>query len=117
MLNCALRACVVALCLGVAACGGDGGTQPPGEAPRAATVRTSGNAFTPAPVRIKMGGTVTWELPAAHDVNFEDAGIPDLAFGVGESRTFATAGTYRFRCDAHSTNFTSGMVGSVTVVP
>jgi plastocyanin len=86
--------------------------------PLTATVRTgSGNAFTPAAVRIKVGGTVTWELPAAHNADFEDESIADIAFGANESRTFATTGTFRFRCDAHSTDFTSGMVGTITVVP
>jgi plastocyanin len=86
--------------------------------PLTATVRTgSGNTFTPAAVRIKVGGTVTWELPAAHNADFEDESIADLGFGASESRTFATTGTFRFRCDAHSADFTSGMVGTVTVVP
>jgi len=86
--------------------------------PLTATVRTGpGNTFTPAAARIKVGGTVTWELPAAHNADFENESIADLGFGANDSRTFATAGTYRFRCDAHSTDFTTGMVGTVTVVP
>jgi plastocyanin len=86
--------------------------------PLTATVRTGpGNTFTPATVRIKVGGTVRWELPSIHNVDFEDESITDLGFGATGSRDFAAAGTYRFRCDAHSTDFTSGMVGTVTVVP
>jgi len=89
-----------------------------GGPPLTATVRTGpGNEFNPASVTIKVGGTVTWELPAAHNADFEDATIADIGFGASEGRTFAAAGTFRFRCDAHSANFTSGMVGTVTVVP
>jgi len=86
--------------------------------PPAVTVRTGpGNAFNPEAVTIKAGGAVTWEIPTLHNVDFENANITDMDFGAGSSRTFLTPGTYRFRCDAHSTNFTTGMVGTVTVDP
>jgi hypothetical protein len=79
--------------------------------------------FEPADVEVLPGETVTWTWDGyeAHDVVFEDD--PDGPASASarltgtHQRSFTTPGTYRYRCTIHSTSFTSGMVGSVTVLP
>ena len=88
----------------------------------AATVSTSAASFSPGTVTIPAGGTVRFEYGsgAGHTVTPENpAGSwveRDLASASDNfSVTFSTPGTYRFRCRPHSTSFTSGMVGVITV--
>ena len=84
--------------------------------PPTTTIATGpGNAYNPPSVTIAPGSAVSFTLGAPHNVLFENATIADLDFGATGTRTFATAGTYRFRCQAHSASFTSGMIGSVVV--
>jgi plastocyanin len=84
--------------------------------PATASVATGpGNVYNPPSVTIAPGGTVTFTLGAAHNAVFEGTGIGGLDFGATGSRSFSTPGTYRFRCQAHSNSFTSGMTGSVVV--
>ena len=71
--------------------------------------------FANANLTIPVGGTVTFDLSPSHNADFESAMIADLTFGASGTRTFTTAGTYRYRCTAHSTNFTAGMVGTIVV--
>jgi plastocyanin/DNA/RNA endonuclease YhcR with UshA esterase domain len=94
--------------------------------PPAATVTSSGIAFTAANVTIYAGQTVKWmNVSGAHNVNGSMATYPGNApefFFSGApssaawtfSHTFNTPGTYNYRCDIH---FNSGMVGTVTVLP
>lgn len=80
-----------------------------------------GTTFSPTAI-ITSGGasTVTWRFGTGgpHTVTFEDAapGSGDRTSGFFQ-RTFPpfAPGTYRFRCEHHSTNFVTGMVGSVIV--
>lgn len=88
----------------------------------AATVSTSAATFSPATVTIPAGGTVRFEYGSGvgHTVTPENPGGSWVERDLGSaadnfSVTFATPGTYRFRCRPHSTNFTSGMVGVITV--
>ena len=74
-----------------------------------------GNAYNPPTVTISAGSAVTFTLGGSHNAEFESSDIPDLGFGASATRTFATPGTYRFRCEAHSSNFESGMRGTVVV--
>ncbi len=96
----------------VAACGDS--TDPTG--PNAVAV--SNNQFTPPALAVAMAATVTWNFQeGTHDVTFED-GTGNSARNQSSgthTRNFAAAGTYRYRCTLHSENFTSGMVGTVTV--
>ena len=87
-----------------------------------ATVTTSAASFSPAAVTIPAGGTVRFEYGSGegHTVTPETPGGSWVEHALGSaadnfSVTFATPGTYRFRCRPHSTTFTSGMVGVVTV--
>lgn len=94
--------------------GGGGGAQ--------ATVQLEGTAFSPATVTIAAGGSVTFEYVSGgpHTVT------PENPAGSWSERnmtstsdnftvTFATPGTYRYRCVPHSSSFSAGMVGVVVV--
>ena len=60
--------------------------------------------------------TWTWRGSGTHNVTFEDNQNSSLTQTSGtHSRTFGATGTVRYRCTIHSSNFTSGMVGSVVV--
>jgi plastocyanin len=74
--------------------------------------------YDPTSVTIARGSTVTWTWQGAlqHSVTFEDGvGSANLRTSGTLDRTFNTAGTFRFRCTAHSSTFSGGMVGSVVV--
>lgn len=77
--------------------------------------------FTPATVNVHPADTVTFfnDDGFDHDVTFEagfgSGATASLHAGTNWSHTFATAGTFRFRCTVHSTSFDTGMVGSVVV--
>jgi len=99
-----------------AACGSDSssGSNPP----PAGTVNVQDNSFKPANLTIAAGEDVTWQWKGgnSHNVTFEDGQDNSGSKTSGtHQRVFAIAGTYRYRCTNHSSNFTSGMSGSVTV--
>ena len=84
-------------------------TAPSGpSAPSIATVQGVDDAFTPQAVTIAAGGTVTWTMvDEEHDVTWTGAApaggnIGRIDRGASVSRTFATAGTYAYRCDRHN---------------
>ena len=87
-------------------------TTPP---PTTSITTGPGNAYNPPSVTIAAGNAVSFALGQPHNVLFENATIADLDFGATGTRTFTAAGTYRFRCQAHSASFTSGMIGTVVV--
>jgi plastocyanin len=98
------------------ACGGDSssGSNPP----PAGTVNVQDNSFKPASLTIAAGEDVTWQWKGSgsHNVTFEDGqGNSANKTSGTHQRVFAAAGSYRYRCTNHSSNFTSGMSGSVTV--
>ena len=96
------------------------------------TVRmTSGDAFVPKTLTIKVGATVVWEndSPGIHTVTDnpdlaaakQDAAIPAgaTAFNSGTvesgkqySQTFTVPGTYKYFCVPHEAD---GMVGTIVV--
>lgn len=125
---------IVAMAAGsflVAACGGNGGTEPPPAggpstpAPISAQVAmVSGedpygdesHSFDPQLVTIQRTGTVTWanNSGVAHNVTFNSQqGAPshlaDMT-GGSASRTFNTAGEFNYSCTNHP-----GMLGQVIV--
>jgi plastocyanin len=76
------------------------------------------NQFVPQSVTVTHGATVTWTWKGAtgHNVTFEDGqGSSSTQTNGTLDRTFGTAGTFRYRCTIHSSNFTSGMIGVVNV--
>jgi plastocyanin len=85
-------------------------------------------AFIPAHVTVPVGRTVGWVLgdpsvgfPWVHNITFEDdpsepTSSPTAGLGATHLRTFTgPPRVIRYRCTIHSTSFTEGMVGTVTV--
>jgi plastocyanin len=88
----------------------------------AAVVAGPGNAFTPTIVNVPVGATVTFSNAGGeHNVVWDDLGPPGTpsppssSWTVTPSRTFTTAGTYRFYCLFHGGPNGVGMAGTVTV--
>jgi plastocyanin len=87
----------------------------PGAAPTTASVRIDDFAFTPATVRIRRNGRVTWRFRDAvrHDVTSTGTRrfrrIPARRTG-NVSRRFRRTGTYRYICRIHP-----NMTGRVVV--
>lgn len=94
----------------------DTSTMPKGTSSTASTEKTGSNAvtiakyaFSPSPLTVKKGTSVTWTNTdtAKHNVVVDDgapAGGPDgPLFGKGEtfSFTFNTVGTYKYHCSPH----------------
>lgn len=71
-------------------------------------------AFTPNPITISRGGTVTWKnSDTTPHTSTSDSGMwnsGSIAPGGTFSMTFPSAGTFTYHCTLHS-----GMVGSVVV--
>jgi plastocyanin len=112
------RTFLVALGLiALAGCGG-ASTQPVSDPQPSATVNaTNGLQFTPTPIRLTVGGTVTFKFGSVeHTVFFDNAppgapaNIPNLTGNTSVSRTFTTAGTFVYNCHVHP-----GMSGTVIV--
>jgi len=97
----------------VVACGGGSGnsyngvTTPPADGHTVAA--TPSLAFTPATLTVNAGEAVKFAFgTVGHNVFFDaQAGVPDDIGGTNTnvtlSRTFATAGTYRYSCHIHPT--------------
>ncbi|MGH2607994.1 MAG: cupredoxin domain-containing protein [Tepidiformaceae bacterium] len=109
---------IAALLVGGAACSEDSGTGS-GAGGRSLNVSVRNNFFSPTPDTVGASQTVTWTWNSGgtgHNVTFEDGVESSVTKGAGSHpRTFAAAGTHRYRCTIHSTSFTSGMVGRVVV--
>jgi hypothetical protein len=77
--------------------------------------------FDPANVVVPVGRTVGWIWGGTdkHNVIFEDNLAEPVSSPTQQTgrhfRTFTKPGTYRYRCTLHSSSFTEGMVGTVTV--
>ena len=113
-----LRLSCAALLL--AACGGNNATQT--DAPAGATVAavscagitpaasitTTGNAYTPATAAISVGGVVQFTMPSIHNVISTTPGLA-VDFGATTCLRFTAAGTYNFKCSVHL------FTGSITV--
>lgn len=90
-------------------------------APLTATVTVGNDFFNPIDAPIAATGTVTWNWNSGgvlHNVTFEDGMDNSATIGTGShARTFSgvVLGVKRYRCTIHSSNFTAGMVGTVTV--
>ena len=79
-------------------------------------IKDSGSTWSPSTLTIEAGDDVKWNWAGFHNVRFEDgtrSGDPQL--GGSFEKTFATPGTFKFRCEQHSADFSSGMVGTITV--
>lgn len=80
-------------------------------------------AFSPSTTFAKAGSTVAWLWDGVdeHDVVFEDDPTQPVSSPLQRTgrhlRAFPIPGTYRYRCTVHSTDFATGMVGQVIVLP
>ena len=112
---------VLSGCGGGGGSGGNGGgdyspVEPSGgtTAPSTSTdIRVSDNAFSPASTTVARGSTVTWTWAASadHDVTFTDGPRSPIQSKGSFQRTFATAGSFPYRCSIHG----AAMSGTVTV--
>jgi plastocyanin len=76
-----------------------------------------GLSFTPDPVSVNQGESVTWTNAGGfHNVRFEDNSFAQPPFVSPDqwsvTRSFATAGAFRYFCDLHRA---AGMTGTVNV--
>jgi plastocyanin len=76
-------------------------------------VNIQGFAYSPTPLTIRVGDTVTWtnKDSAQHSARFAGMGTPVLSQGQSGSLTFAAAGTFNYDCAVHG----SAMQGTVIV--
>ena len=127
-----LAALVFPAMLALAACSGSSTpspTAPPSSAPPPAAsaspsvappdatgsaVSIASFSFQPATLTVSVGTTVTWTNndSASHTVTADDGSFKSGTLGKGGtfSQTFATAGTFAYHC-----NFHSSMTGTITV--
>ncbi len=86
--------------------------------PSGNNVNVQNNFFSPGQLNVTAGANVTWtwySYGTTHHILFEDGENSQAQSSGTYERTFAAAGTYRYRCTYHSDNFGSGMIGSVVV--
>jgi adhesin/invasin len=84
------------------------------------TVAVRNDFFDPMGVNVSVGGTVTWNWNSGgvqHNVTFQDGIGNSATIGSGShQRTFSgSPRVIPYRCTIHSSDFSSGMVGTVTV--
>ncbi len=83
-------------------------------------IGATGLQFERPNITIARGTTVRWinRQNVFHDVVAENNAFPSGNIpnqGSTHEVTFNTMGTFRYRCTPHSSSFTSGMVGVITV--
>lgn len=92
--------------------GGGGGSQAAG----GTAVSIVDNDFSPSNLTVKAGSTVTWTNngSATHTATADDGSWDSnfLSHGATFNHTFASAGTFTFHCNVHSS-----MHGTITVTP
>ena len=81
---------------------------------------TISSQFSPRDVTVDLGDTVTWNNTGGfHNVHFDDDSFiqpsPPSSDNWSVSRTFNTAGTFRYYCEIHGRPNGIGMSGTVTV--
>lgn len=102
-----------------------GGTPTGGGGTTGNSVTVGKGAFSPASLTVAVNGTVTWNWDScsddpyygqtciSHSVTFDDASVAgsEVIQSGSFSKTFATAGTYRYHCAVHG----SSMAGAIVV--
>jgi plastocyanin len=111
-MNASASLLVSAAVLAGVALAGCGGAAPTASTASAVTIRNF--AFGPAPLTVSTGTRLTWtnQDSSAHTATAVDGSFDsgNLAQGQSFSRTFATAGTFAYRCTIHQY-----MTGTVVV--
>ena len=112
---------LVAAMLLLAACSSSAATSAPTTAataapPTSAPASAPDFSFDPGAAAVKVGDKVTWtnQGAVAHTVTFDEGGIDSGSLQAGGTfaQTFATAGTFAYHCNIHSS-----MTGTVVVAP
>jgi plastocyanin len=108
------------LLVGALACSGGGDDDPTPSGPgngsgggsTSNAITVQDNSFNPSETTVAPGTTVTWTWSGTdtHDVTFNDGPQSARQASGTFTRTFASAGTFRYRCTVHS-----GMSGEVVV--
>jgi plastocyanin len=125
----------VVLLLAAAGCGGSstapgnnnstGGNNPPPQTTPSTTnaITIGNNWFDPSSTTVPVGTKVTWtwnscgsdgyggQTCVAHTVAFDDGSASPSQSDGTWSRTFTTAGTYKYHCAIHG----AAMAGTITV--
>lgn len=82
------------------------------------TVSVRDAGFSPSLDSVSAGDTVTWtwQGSSAHDLTFQDTlgSVGAQVSGTSE-RVFPSVGIYHYRCQLHSSSYTSGMIGTIAV--
>ncbi|MEO5510976.1 MAG: carboxypeptidase regulatory-like domain-containing protein [Longimicrobiales bacterium] len=90
--------------------------------PAIVEVALLGLSFVPQNITVSAGTIVRWRNDEGgnHTITPQNTNIAEFEgnrTGIIHQRTFATPGEiFRYRCEYHSSNFTNGMVGTITVV-
>jgi plastocyanin len=88
------------------------------QAATSATVTLTNTVFTPKTVRVKAGGTVTWEnKEGVHTVAADNGSFESDTLQAGQSfsHKFDKPGTYRYYCSFHGSKGGHDMAGVVIV--
>ena len=105
-------ACAVLLLIAASACGNDKSPTTPTATSVSASI--AGGAFTPNPINISVGSSVTWTNndTGTHGIVADNGAFNSgpIAAGARFSYTFPTAGTFTYHDSSNA-----GMVGTVTV--
>ena len=102
-----------------------GGQQPGGTNGNEVSVTVRNNLFAPVAASVAVGATVRWSWDACsneddgyggrtcveHNVTFDDGSGSSTQSTGSYSRTFASAGTFRYHCSVHG----ASMSGTVEV--
>lgn len=76
------------------------------------------NGFQPIALTVTQSDSVSWRWNSGgvpHNVTFEDGAASATQAEGQYGRRFSTIGSYRYRCTLHSSDFSTGMVGSLEV--
>ena len=88
----------------------------PAPPPANTVLATPSNTFTPSPLSVTVGTSVTFTFQGVgHNVFFDaasgaPANIPDILSNTSVSRTFSAAGSFGYECHVHQ-----GMRGTIVV--
>ena len=105
--------------------GGNNNNPPPVNNPNntSISVTVDNNYFDPSTTTVPVGTKVTWTWNAcsgdgyggttcvSHEILFDDGATSGMQTGGTWSRTFTTAGIYKYHCTVHGT----AMSGTITV--
>ena len=103
--------------------GGNNNQPPPQQPSTSSSVTVGNNFFDPASTTVSVGTKVTWTWNACsgdgyggttcvqHGILFDDGAASGAQSDGSWTRTFSTAGTYKYHCTVHGT----AMSGTIVV--